>query len=144
MDISNLKNNLKIFLLCTLFINCNNAQDKDYILKNQLPIISIRNSCEKEIINSKLILKRNDINIDIGNLIIYSKSDKIIDVEIVLKKTDIIYKTDLIIICINDKCFKLSEIERKGVITSGRPFLLSYKINEKKFVDRDGIYIMPK
>jgi hypothetical protein len=144
MDTSSLKNNLRIFLFCILFINCQSKDDKCYVLKNQLPIISIGNGSEKEIVNSKLILKRNDINIDTGNLIVYSKSDNTIDVEISLKKIDTIYKTDIIVICIKDKCFTLSEIEKKGLATSGRPFMLSYKINQKKFVDRNGIYVLPK
>jgi len=144
MDTLSLKNNLKIFLFCILFINCQHKDDKGYILKNQLPIISIGNGSEEEIVNSKLILKRNDTNIDTGNLIVYSKSDNTIDVEISLKKTDTIYKTDLIVVFIKDKCFTLSEIEKKALVTSGRPFILSYKINQKQFVDRNGIYVLPK
>ncbi|WP_409417007.1 hypothetical protein [Flavobacterium sp. PS2] len=108
-----------------------------------MPIISIENSSEIEIVNSKLIFKRNDASIDTGNLRVYSKSKNTIDVEISLKKIDTIFKTDIIVICIKNKCFSLSEIDRKGVISSGRPFMLSYKINRKEFIDRDGIYILP-
>ncbi|OXG09124.1 hypothetical protein BC749_10358 [Flavobacterium araucananum] len=144
MDTSNLKNNLKIFLFCILFIGCKNTDDKEYVLTNQLPIISIVSSTEAELVNSKLILKRNNANIDIGSLIIYSKSNNTIDVEVSLKKTDTVYKTDTIVISIKDKKITLSEIERKGVISSGRPFFLSYKINGEKFIDRNGVYILPK
>ncbi|MBZ4033532.1 hypothetical protein K6T82_02055 [Flavobacterium sp. 17A] len=111
-----------------------------YVLKNDLPIISVRNSSEKDILDSKLSLKRNNTIADVGNLLVYSKSNNTIDISLLLKKTDTVYKTDTILVYIKDKCFTLSDIEKKGVVSSGRPFIISYKINNKDFIDRNGFY----
>lgn len=134
---SNLKNSLMTIFFCCCQISCKQVEP-DYVLVKQMLPITIINGTKNQILDSRLILKRNKKIIDSGNLTIYSYYQNKIDVELRFKKEDTIYRRDSILIYVGNREFTLSDVERKSVSSLGKPFLVNYKINARPFIEREG------
>ena len=137
MDISNLKNSIMLVFLISL-LHCSKGNDQNYALLNEFPPISIKNGDEGEVKQIVLYLKRNTDTIDTGNFTVYSKSGSTIDVQIGLKKKDSLYIKDEILFRVRGKKFTITDFQKKKVKSSGDPYIISYKINEKLFMERSG------
>lgn len=137
MGILNLRNSA-IGSCLLLFVQCNAVKDQDYVLLAEFPPIVIMNAEEAEIKQTAVYLKRNDVTIDSGIFYLYSQRGNNADVQFNLNKTDTLYSSDKIIFNLKGQEYVVSSFEKTKVKSSGVPYLISYKINDVSFIDRNG------
>lgn len=137
MDVLNLKNStIAIFILS--LVQCGAVKNQNYVLSTEFPPIVIMNAKEAEISKTLIYLKRNNVTVDTGRLYLYSKSEKNIDVQINLNKKDSLFNDDKIIFSFKGQEYTISDFQKRKVKSSGNPYIISYKINEIPFVEREG------
>jgi len=121
-----------------LFAQCNPAKEQPYVLLAEFPPIIIKNAQEAEIKQISIYLKRNNTVIDTGKLFLYSISGNNIDVQFKLNKTDTLYRNDNIRFNLSGGEYIVSDFQKRKVRSPGDPYIISYKINNVSFVERNG------
>lgn len=133
----NSKNNLLALIIILILIGCKREYNcKEYILSNNYTFLKTKATNQKEIQNSKIIVKRNKQIINRGKLEILQTTSKN---ETVLKirffKKDTIFKTDTIYVDFKNIRHYITESREVCFETVGTPFLKSYKIDGIKVFD---------
>lgn len=137
MDKLNLKNSITVIFML-LLVQCKPVKDQNWVLSTEFPPIVIMNAEETEIEQTLIYLKRNNVTIDTGRLDLYSTSGNKIDVQINLNKKDSLYNDDKIVFNLKGQEYTISDFRKNKVKSSGDPYIISYKINEIPFIERDG------
>ncbi|SHF13276.1 hypothetical protein [Pedobacter caeni] len=121
-----------------LLVQCKTVKDQNWVFSTEFPPIVIMNARETEIKQTPIYLKRNNVTIDTGRLDLYSTSGNKIDVQIHLNKKDSLYNNDKIVFNLKGQEYTISDFQKNKVKSSGVPYIISYKINEIPFVEREG------